>query len=261
MKTAFKIYSLVTLAIFLAAGTALAARHGQGDCGNRAYSLQGQRGAAGIAAMPYETPDAEETEGILKMREEEKLARDVYITLNEQWNMAVFTNIAGSEQRHMDAVKALIDKYGMEDPVVDDTVGVFQDPAMQALYNQLTAQGSESAEKALWVGATIEDLDIFDLNELIDTTDNEDILTVYQNLVKGSRNHLRAFGAMLATYGETYEAQFLTQEEVDAIINSDRETGRYDADGNPVSNGQGMNRTRRGGTSNNGRVPECEDAR
>ncbi len=261
MKMKLNLFAIAITTLILATGSAFAAGQGKN------YRQSMHRGQASgsttvaIAEMPYEMPDEVEAAGILKMREEEKLARDVYITLNEQWNLSIFANISNSEQRHMDAVKALIDKYGMEDPVVDDTVGVFQDPKMQALYNQLTAAGSESADKALWVGATIEDLDIFDLNELIKATDNEDILTVYQNLSKGSRNHLRAFGSQLIAIGQPYEAQYLTQEEVDAIINSDRETGRYDAYGNPVSGGHHMNRTRGGGTNRNGRVPECEDAR
>ena len=60
------------------------------------------------------------------MREEEKLARDVYITLYDQWEHPVFNNISGSEQRHMDSMKSKIDKYGLVDPVTDDTVGIFQ---------------------------------------------------------------------------------------------------------------------------------------
>ncbi|WP_419610342.1 DUF2202 domain-containing protein, partial [Thiolapillus sp.] len=60
------------------------------------------------------------------MREEEKLTRDVYITLYDQWEHPVFNNISGSEQRHMDSMKSKIDKYGLVDPVTDDTVGIFQ---------------------------------------------------------------------------------------------------------------------------------------
>ncbi len=237
-----KFFALATLAIFIAAGSVFAARYGRAN--NNISS--NQNGANLIASLPYDAPNDEETAGIVKMREEEKLARDVYITLNEKWNLAVFSNIAVSEQRHMDAVKALIDRYGIEDPVTDDSVGAFTNPNIKALYDQLTTTGGESVEKALWVGATIEDLDIFDLNELINSTDNVDILTVYQNLAKGSRNHLRSFGAMLASYGLDYQAQYLTQDEVDAIINSDRERGRYDANGNQVSGPRQGNRGRQG---------------
>ena len=49
----------------------------------------------------------EEVYWLMYMREEEKLARDVYATLYEKWGTRIFNNIRVSEQRHMDAVKAL----------------------------------------------------------------------------------------------------------------------------------------------------------
>lgn len=49
------------------------------------------------------------------MREEEKLARDVYLTFGEKWGLTLFTNIAKSEQTHTDAVKTLLDRYEIKD--------------------------------------------------------------------------------------------------------------------------------------------------
>ena len=54
---------------------------------------------------------------------------------------------------------------------------------------------------ALIVGATVEDLDIKDLIDLLNKTDNPDIILVYNNLNKGSRNHLRAFIAQIESLG------------------------------------------------------------
>jgi len=173
--------------------------------------------------------------GIVQMREEEKLARDVYQVLYSKWQMQIFYNIAQSEQRHMDAMKALVVKYGVEDPVTDDAVGVFTDSNLQQLYSDLIARGQQSVVDALQVGATIEDLDIKDLNEFLEQTDSIDVRIVYQNLVKGSRNHLRSFVRQLAVNGATYDAQFLTADEIDAIISSPMERGRVDEDGDPDS--------------------------
>ena len=187
------------------------------------------RGQAGlstvVASLPAQDLSAEEEIGLTKMREEEKLARDVYQVLYEKWGAQVFGNITQSEQRHMDAIKALLDKYNLPDPVTDPSVGVFTSPEMQELYEKLVAQGEQSLVEALKVGATIEDLDLYDLYELLDQTDNADIQRVYENLAKGSRNHLRAFTTQLSLNGVTYEAQFLTQEQVDDIITSPRERG------------------------------------
>jgi hypothetical protein len=197
-----------------------------------------QSGTSGIiASLPYEELSAEEELGLIQMREEEKLARDVYATLYDIWQVSVFNNISQSEQRHMNAVKVLIDKYELIDPVIDSSVGVFTDPAFTGLYALLVDQGSESLVDALIVGATIEDLDIKDLQELLIQTDNEDITAVYENLLSGSRNHLRAFTYLLSLNGETYEAQFITPEELEAIITSPREAGSRNGKNNVSGSG------------------------
>jgi hypothetical protein len=151
----------------------------------------------------------------------------------------IFQNIARSEQRHMDAVKTLMDKYNLIDPVVDDTVGVFADAHIQNLYYELVQKGRISLQQALFVGALIEDLDIFDLKGFIQAADNVDIRTVYQNLMKGSRNHLRAFVGRLESVGETYEGTYLSSEEIEEIVDSPMERGLVDHEGNPYYPGVG----------------------
>jgi hypothetical protein len=161
-----------------------------------------------------------EKEGILFMREEEKLARDVYLTFNELYvTTPVFSNIADSEQRHMDAIKTLIVKYGLEDPTEGKDIGEFTNQELQQLYHSLISAGSGSLISALEVGAEIEEIDIIDLKEYISQTDKIDIIGIYQNLLKGSENHLRAFVRNLKNRGETYTPRHLSQEEFDDIIN------------------------------------------
>ncbi len=141
----------------------------------------------------------EERDGLIHMRLEEKLARDVYTTLGNTWNYKVFMNIKLSEQAHMEAVKRLLVKYGIDDPVTNDEVGVFSDPQFQALYDQFILQGSVSAYEAFMVGKTIEELDIADLdNQLNNVVDNPDIIRVYQNLKSASESHLAAFNKCLS---------------------------------------------------------------
>ena len=166
-----------------------------------------------------------EIEGILYMREEEKLARDVYLTLYEVWGLPVFENIARSEATHMEAVRTLIDRYGLADPAAAE-VGVFRNPTLQGLYDQLVADGRTSLADALRVGAAIEEIDILDLQERLAQTDQADIELVYENLMKGSRNHLRAFASTLTRQtGETYQPQYLDLASYESIVNSATETG------------------------------------
>lgn len=224
-------------------GNGMGNQYGMGN-GNGQGNGQGNRGGHGggfnggmaslLLSLPVETLSADEETGLVYMREEEKLARDVYLTLYNTWNTPIFHNIARSEQRHMDGIKVLLDKYNLQDPMTVDTVGIFSDPKLQTLYTDLVTAGSVSALEALKVGATIEDLDIFDLKRFLATADNSDVKTLYQNLMKGSRNHLRSFITLLTGYGESYTAQHLTQQEVDDILNTPHERGILDEDGNPL---------------------------
>ncbi len=177
--------------------------------------------------LPKEALSDSEVVSLQFMREEEKLARDVYLVLYETWEQTVFQNIAGSEQRHMDAMKLLLDKYELDDPVVSDSVGSFTNPLFVTLFDTLTTQGKTSLEAALKVGALIEEIDIRDLQVALDSTvDNQDIIYVYNNLMRGSRNHLRSFVKNLQNLGVTYEPQVLDEETYLAIINSPMERGR-----------------------------------
>ncbi len=157
------------------------------------------------------------------LREEEKLARDVYITLGEHWDLPIFFNIASSEQVHTDRVKALLDDFGIPDPVADERVGVFDDSKLASLYEELVAQGTVSLTDALVVGATVEDLDIKDIAEMMERTDDADVLTVYSALMCGSRNHMRAFVSQLQSRGVEYEAQYISQQQLNDIITTSRE--------------------------------------
>lgn len=144
---------------------------------------------------------ADEIAGLIHMREEEKLARDVYTMMYKKWNLRVFSNIMQSEQSHMDALLVLLKRYSIPDPVGDNPIGKFTDPKLQDLYNKLVESGNASAEAAIKIGIDIEILDIADLQEQIDkVVKSADILRVYTNLKNASNNHLKAFTSQLKRF-------------------------------------------------------------
>lgn len=157
--------------------------------------------------------------GLTEMREEEKLARDVYIKLYELHNHIVFNNISKAENVHMSAVLYLMNGYGLEDPALPGE-GDFSNPLFTDLYKQLTEKGTTDLVAALKVGAFIEEYDIADLWKLIDETDNEDVKRVYGNLLRGSEFHMRAFTYALKQQGATYEPTIISEEEYQEILNS-----------------------------------------
>jgi hypothetical protein len=137
-----------------------------------------------------------EIDGLLQMREEEKVARDVYLAFAKLYNNRVFSNIAKSEQAHMDAILYLLNGYKLSDPVAGLAVGTFT-PAFQAIYDGLILRGT-SLKEALLVGVDIEVMDIDDLKVHIGETTVPNIIRVYNNLLAGSINHLSAFNFNLS---------------------------------------------------------------
>jgi len=182
-----------------------------------------------IASLPLEPLSEEEIDALNVMREEELLAKDVYELLYSLYNSQIFSNISESETQHALAVKTLLLKYELPDPAENHVAGIFVNPDLQEIYNQLVALGNTSLISAFTVGATIEDMDIYDLEyHIANDVDNQDILYVFENLVKGSRNHLRSFYLHLKSKGVIYVPQYISQELFDQIINSPHETGHVD---------------------------------
>ncbi|MGB7552008.1 MAG: DUF2202 domain-containing protein [Chromatiaceae bacterium] len=182
----------------------------------------GPQGGRGVRVQPL---SADEAATLTFMREEEKMARDVYLNMAARWALPPFANIANSEQQHMDAIKAKLDKYGLPDPAKPE-IGAFKNAEIQALYDELMDRGETSYLEALWVGGLIEEVDIEDIDNAIAATSHADLAQVYGNLLRGSRNHLRAFASAIERQGEVYKAQHLDQETVDAIIDSPMERGK-----------------------------------
>jgi len=212
-------------------------RRGNGNGGGSAsgggqgfnQGAMGGQGANISQYLPVATGDLsdEEAQGLLYMREEEKLARDLYNAFYATWGLPVFQNIAASEQTHMDAIKVLLDRYGLADPAQAQP-GVFSDPDLQALYNQLLASGNQSLGNAIKAGGAVEEVDILDLQARNELTDQADILKVYGNLKSGSENHLRAFvRTLLRQTGETYQPQYLSPEAYQAILGGASQGGGW----------------------------------
>lgn len=206
-----------------------------GGNGN-SFSNRGNYASGGIATSLSNS----ERDSLFYMAEEEKLARDVYIYLNELWRLPVFENIAEAEQTHMDAVLSLISNHNLESPVSSNSPGEFTNPDMKALYDQLTTTGAKSIVDALKVGAAVEEIDIIDLDEYLKVVTSKDVINVYENLKSGSESHLRAFVSQLENYSIIYTPQYLSAEKYNAIINGSNNNQRGNA-GTSNANGNGNN--------------------
>ena len=179
------VWVIAGMLLLAALDSAIRAR---GGCGG------GGTGGGGTVALTQQ-----QAQDLIYLREVEKLARDVYLTMYDTWGATIFSHISASEQRHTDAIKGLLDKYGLPDPVGHNGVGVFTSLALQDLYDDLIAQGLLSLENAVEVGIIIEVLDIDDIEGMLPVFTQQDVVNVLTNLLAGSQHHLAAFTNALAT--------------------------------------------------------------
>lgn len=200
-------------------------------------------GKAAYADVDGIVLDHNEQTHLIFMREEEKLARDVYMELSAMYpKHPIFGKIDDSEQKHTDAVRAMIKKYGLEDPSTNDNVGVYTGAEygwyFTEKFHQLVERASISELEALYVGAFIEELDMMDINQcpkvIVETdngindvsecgkvyTDNADVANLYASLLDGSDSHLESYVRNIERYigRGNYQAQVLTQEQVDELL-------------------------------------------
>jgi hypothetical protein len=238
----------LVLSVLLVLATPAFAQRGPGRGRQRANN--GGTCLAIINSTPKQALNASEAAGLSYMREEEKLAHDIYARLHAKWGLRLFGNISQSEERHTGMIKLLLDRYELPDPAANNPTGVFKNEALQILHNDLIRQGESSLIAALKVGAIVEDLDIHDLEKAAAATGNEDLKLVYGNLQRASENHMQTFVGQLEAAGEGYTAQYVNPATLSEILASPKQLGMgYGIRGNGQ---RGM------GRGNNGICPRIQ---
>ena len=172
-------------------------------------------GGVASASLPGSlTP--REKDGLIFIWEEEKAARDIYSSLHEKNNLTIFLDLTRSEESHMDQAKAVIEKYDLSLP--KDVPEAFGNQTLQDIHDRLLAEGLESDEQALKAAAEFEEISIMDLEAELAAAENEDIRTMYQGLLAGSRKHLRSYVADLKEQEIEYEPRHLERSEFEDTV-------------------------------------------
>ncbi|MDD3034385.1 MAG: DUF2202 domain-containing protein [Bacteroidales bacterium] len=205
---------------------------------------------------------ASEIEYIYAVREDEKLAGDLYSAFFEMYKIKTFENIAKAEINHMKATERLLEYYGITYPVAGDK-GKFENPVRQALYDSLLQKGSTALE-AFKVMAQYEEYNIVQYKADLAVITNENLKIVIENLEKGSENHFKATIRQITALGGTYSAQVMTQEEYSAIIATGFEQGkryRYLNNGQSANSGEKMNgkQEKKGSVNASGTCTGCSN--
>ena len=163
--------------------------------GMRGEGKAGQGMGTGLTDVASGTVTDEQKATLTAMAAEETLAHELYVAFAEKYeDSAVFSRIARSETKHLEAVRTLLERYDITDPTVGLEAGTFPTDATQKLYDTLLAQGSVSLDGAMEAARTVEKTDIADLTAAAEGVTAPDLLKVYENLLNASQHHLTAFG-------------------------------------------------------------------
>lgn len=124
----------------------------------------------------------------------EKVARDVYDTLSKIYkDENTFALMKFAEQRHLNCTRELCDIYGVETSRInEESIGVFESPVLQTLYDECTVKGAQSLMDAFEVGKFLESTDIEDL-ELASVGMPSDVVDVYDRVKQRNINYLGIF--------------------------------------------------------------------
>ncbi len=179
-----------------------------------------------VQSTPKQALNSMEAAGLLYMREEEKLAHDVTLKLQAKWGSRTFGNITQAENRHIEMIKLLLDRYQLQDIAARNPAGTFRNEGIADLYHSFVAEGEQSLKAAWKVAAAIEELDIRDLEKAAQSTDNSDLKFVYDHLRTASENHMRVFVQQLSRAGDSYIPQHMNQGEFSQIIARAQSVGR-----------------------------------
>ncbi|MEA3418851.1 MAG: DUF2202 domain-containing protein [Campylobacterota bacterium] len=192
---------------------------GQGNgSGNQNGNAQGGGEGSGIDLPLYPMSDLTDAQKytLAYMWNEEKLAKDIYLALYENYPVQTFYNIATkAETKHQAMIEELIKKYDLNITNLVDYKESYSEAELRAfapgefgiqeikdLYDALYTKGSQSQEAALKVGCMVEVTDVNDLDEDIAIAQGAaDLVAVFENLRAGSYNHYWAFDKALKNMG------------------------------------------------------------
>jgi hypothetical protein len=174
-------------------GQGVAPGHRTGPAGGWGMGLAVRDGSClGVTAAQGTLTEQQKTT-LAAMPQEEKLAHDLYAAFAAKYPSVVFDRIAASETRHLTAVRTLLDRYGLSDPTTGEPAGKFSDPAVQARYDKLLADGQADETAALQVGQEVEKADVAELRAALSGLTAPDVQQVYTHLLTASQHHLTVF--------------------------------------------------------------------
>lgn len=202
--------------------------------------------------LPKEDLFVTERDILLFMVEEEKMAHDLYAAFYQKWSVPVFDRIRQSEQKHVESVSYLLEKYELDHATL--APGKFSLEALQILYNTLLERGMQSVTAAYTAAALVEETDLNDLQKAIkEQVDNKDITLVFTHLSEASGRHLKSFVTQLNAVGITYQPTVLNITDYNNWLAISTACGPTGRPGGCMTNNGGKNQGKGGNGKGLGR--------
>ncbi len=171
-----------------------------------------------VQNQPQAELSAQQKSHLIQLYDEEKLAHDIYVEFYAQHNYKPFSHHSEAEAKHMVAVADILTLYGLDIP--QNPAGIFDNAEYQTAYDDWLPKGLADGKDALYIAAYIEEMDILDLMDAItQIAETDDIKAMYEKLLAGSENHLRAYNKFIfMELGITYQPQIMDQALFDTIM-------------------------------------------
>jgi hypothetical protein len=165
---------------------------------DQARARDGAGLAAGTSQMAAGALTAAQRTELARLAEEEKLNHDLYTAFAKAYSLPLFENLAAAEANHLQALRALMDRYGIADPTAGKAAGVFASATVQAAYDRLPAQGKNGQQAALAAAQIVEKNTIARYSDALGGLNAPAAERVYSNLRAAETRHLAAIDTWLA---------------------------------------------------------------
>lgn len=161
----------------------------------------------------------DEIEFIYAVREDEKLAHNLYIYFVTQYPTArQLANIGNAEINHITTIERVFTYYEIDFPTLGQP-GVFTDENRQAIYTRLTAQGS-TLHEAYQVMAALEEENIVIYSKVASELTNPNLQLIINNLAQSSENHFKVLVNQITAWGSIYTPTLLEASQYEEILDS-----------------------------------------
>jgi len=141
---------------------------------------------------------------LLSTVEKQKMHSDVYNEMDLKAKDQIFTIMSEDDVQYKEMLSAIVDKYGLDNPISDKISGEYEDHKIQATYDDFINNNNYNWEEMLLYAQKMEEMLITDLQfHLANVSGHADVSEIYNDLIKESKGQLEALNKELRSIGDS----------------------------------------------------------